>query len=154
MANNAAFVEDIYKAVKASDTFQKYFSSKKVVIVQDNAPAHRQTEERVTEYPDMELLRLGPYSPMCNPIEGCFSVLKSRIKRNLALDRHTICDRSREPDSNGEILSISERQMRILEGASTANMSVMTPALVASMKLHCRDFVIKAANDEDMVYGM
>ncbi|EGZ18012.1 hypothetical protein PHYSODRAFT_501165 [Phytophthora sojae] len=154
MANNAAFVEDIYKAVEASGTFQRYFQDKNVVIVLDNAPAHRQTEERVTEYPDMELLRLGPYSPMCNPIEGCFSVLKSRIKRDLALDRHEICDRSREPDSNGEILSISECQMCILERAATSNTSVMTPALVASMELHCRDFVTKAANNEDMVYGM
>ncbi|EGZ15309.1 hypothetical protein PHYSODRAFT_333578 [Phytophthora sojae] len=61
--------------------------------------------------------------------------------------RHTFLD-------NGEILSISERQMHILERAATANMNVMTPALVASMELHCRDFVIKAANNEDMVYGM
>ncbi|EGZ19513.1 hypothetical protein PHYSODRAFT_494764, partial [Phytophthora sojae] len=82
------------------------------------------------------------------------SVLKSRIKRDVALDRHAIYDRSREPDSNGEILSISERQMHILERAATANMNVMTPALVASMELHCRDFVTKAANNEDMVYGM
>ncbi|EGZ11576.1 hypothetical protein PHYSODRAFT_517441, partial [Phytophthora sojae] len=82
------------------------------------------------------------------------SVLKSRIKRDLALDRHAIYDRSREPDSNGEILSISERQMHILERAATANMNVMTPALEASMELHCRDFATKAANNEDMVYGM
>ncbi|KAG4058310.1 hypothetical protein PC123_g6720 [Phytophthora cactorum] len=31
--------------------------------------------------------RCGPYSPMCNPIEGCFSALKTKIKSYLAL-RH------------------------------------------------------------------
>ncbi|EGZ15963.1 hypothetical protein PHYSODRAFT_334155 [Phytophthora sojae] len=92
-----------------------------------------------------------PPRPRYSPSRS--SVLKSRIKRDLALDRHAIYDRSREPDSNGEILSISERQMHILERA-TANMNVMTPALVASMELHCRDFATKAANNEDMVYGM
>ncbi|EGZ22873.1 hypothetical protein PHYSODRAFT_324170 [Phytophthora sojae] len=65
--------------------------------------------------------------------------------------RHTVLEKQH---SNGEILSISERQMHILERAATANMNVMTPALVASMELHCRDFVTKAANNEDMVYGM
>eukprot|EP00644_Phytophthora_capsici_P006018 jgi/Phyca11/83104/gw1.2.1358.1 len=34
---------------------------------------------------DLVLLGLAPYSPMCNPIEGCFSVLKACIKVHLAL---------------------------------------------------------------------
>lgn len=154
MEQNAAFVEEIYQAVKASDVFRDCFEGKKVVIVLDNAPAHRQTEERVTEHPDMELLRLGPYSPMCNPIEGCFSVLKAHIKRDLAIDRSEICNRSREPDSNGEVLSIAERQMRILERTARDNINVITPALVTNMELHSRDFVNQAAENKDMVYGM
>ncbi|EGZ15626.1 hypothetical protein PHYSODRAFT_333854 [Phytophthora sojae] len=71
--------------------------------------------------------------------------LQGRVTRYTVLEKQY---------SNGEILSISERQMHILERAATANMNVMTPALVASMELHCRDFVTKAANNEDMVYGM
>ncbi|ETV81652.1 hypothetical protein H257_05279 [Aphanomyces astaci] len=41
--------------------------------------------EFVEEHDGMLLLRLGPYSPMLNPIESCFSVLKARIKSYLAL---------------------------------------------------------------------
>ncbi|KAG3213277.1 hypothetical protein PC129_g15781 [Phytophthora cactorum] len=35
--------------------------------------AHSQTEGLVRQSSDLVLLRLGPYSPMCNPIEGCFT---------------------------------------------------------------------------------
>ncbi|POM71361.1 Hypothetical protein PHPALM_12086 [Phytophthora palmivora] len=153
MDKNAAFVEEMYRAVKASDTFQQCYNNKKVVIVRDNAPAHRQTEERVTKHADMELLRLGPYSPMCNPIEGCFSVLKAHIKTSLALARRDICNRSHKPNDDGEVLSIAERQMRILERAAKDNMKVITPALVTSMELHCRDAINRAAENKDMVYG-
>ncbi|KAG6947894.1 hypothetical protein JG688_00015351 [Phytophthora aleatoria] len=36
---------------------------------------------------DLVLLRLGPYSLMCNAIERCFTVLKAKIKSYLAI-RH------------------------------------------------------------------
>ncbi|KAG3179204.1 hypothetical protein C6341_g7612 [Phytophthora cactorum] len=55
MEANAAFVDAIYDAVKAHETYQSDFS--------------------------------GPYSLMCNAIEGCFSVLKAKIKSYLAI-RH------------------------------------------------------------------
>ncbi|KAG3002380.1 hypothetical protein PC128_g10731 [Phytophthora cactorum] len=113
MDTNAAFVEEIYGAVKSSEEYSKYYQDKMVVIVLDNAPAHRQTEEHVTKHADMELLRLGLYSPMCNPIEACFSVLKAHIKTELAIYREEVCDRARGPDHNGEVLFIAERQMRL-----------------------------------------
>ncbi|KAG3230559.1 hypothetical protein PI124_g24344 [Phytophthora idaei] len=70
MEQNAAFIKEIYRTVKASATFRAHIASKKIVIVFDNAPAHRQTEERVEVHDDLVLLRQAPYSPMCNPIEG------------------------------------------------------------------------------------
>ncbi|KAG2847800.1 hypothetical protein PC118_g2378 [Phytophthora cactorum] len=85
MDENAAFVDEIYDKVKSSPTYLEHFQGKKVVVVLDNAPAHSQTEERVTPQDDLVLLRLAPYSPMCNPIEGCFSVLKAKIKAYLSL---------------------------------------------------------------------
>uniref|UniRef100_H3GL51 Tc1-like transposase DDE domain-containing protein n=1 Tax=Phytophthora ramorum TaxID=164328 RepID=H3GL51_PHYRM len=84
---SAAFVDAIYDKVRASHTYQEHFRGQKVVVVLDNAPAHSQKEDRVVEHNDLELLRLAPYSPMCDPIEGCFSVLKARIKASLALAR-------------------------------------------------------------------
>jgi hypothetical protein len=71
---NADFAKSIYRTVKDLYTFQRYYEGKNVVIVLDNAPGHHQTEARlqtvVDENNDLILLHLGPYSPMCNPIEG------------------------------------------------------------------------------------
>ncbi|KAG3200745.1 hypothetical protein PC128_g4371 [Phytophthora cactorum] len=108
MEGNAACVDAIYDAVKAHEAYQSDFSGKPILIVLNNAPAHSQTEGLVRQSSDLVLLRLGPYSPMCNPIEGgtwpsacccclltlydvlclgCFSALKTKIKSYLAL-RH------------------------------------------------------------------
>ncbi|GMF42863.1 unnamed protein product [Phytophthora fragariaefolia] len=73
MEINAAFVDDVYDAVKSHETYRIHFSGKKIVVVLDNAPTHSQTEELVQARNDLELLRLAPYSPMCNPIEGTCS---------------------------------------------------------------------------------
>jgi transposase len=153
MEQNAAFIDEIYCAAKGSATYRDHFLGKKVVVVLDNAPAHRQTEARMEEHDDLVLLRLGTYSPMCNPIEGCFSVLKAKIKDRLALDREELCDRSDMTDDDGNRLTICERKMRFLERAATASMSCMTSALVACMELHCRDAVNKAAKGKYMVFG-
>ncbi|KAE9005097.1 hypothetical protein PR003_g14602 [Phytophthora rubi] len=93
MEQNAAFIDDIYRTAKSSTFFCENYGGKKIVVVLDNAPAHRQTEQRVEPPDNLVLLRLAPYSPMCNPIEGCFSVVKAHIKEHLALDREAICDR-------------------------------------------------------------
>ncbi|KAG3036280.1 hypothetical protein PC120_g367 [Phytophthora cactorum] len=67
---NAQF--HIYEAVKNSETYRNFYGGKSVVTVLDNAPAHNQTETRLVEelgeHSDLVLLRLGPYSPMLNPI--------------------------------------------------------------------------------------
>ncbi|KAG3173309.1 hypothetical protein PC110_g19228 [Phytophthora cactorum] len=91
MDSNAEFVEDIYKAAKAPAAYRANYTSNKIVIVFDNAPCHSQTEKKSTKHWGLVLLRLAPYSPICNPIEGCFSVLKSHIKAVLALE-HDVLD--------------------------------------------------------------
>ncbi|OWZ21876.1 LOW QUALITY PROTEIN: hypothetical protein PHMEG_0003504 [Phytophthora megakarya] len=57
---NAGFVDEIYKAVKAHQVFQTELVGKNTAMVLDNAPAHSQTEELVTDHSDLALLRLGP----------------------------------------------------------------------------------------------
>ncbi|KAE9341974.1 hypothetical protein PR003_g9715 [Phytophthora rubi] len=104
MEQNATFINDIYRTVKSSAFFCENYDGKKIVVVLDNAPAHRQTEQRVEQHDDLVLLRLAPYSPMCNHIEGCFSVLKAHIKEYLVLDREAICDRSNLTHSDGNTL--------------------------------------------------
>ncbi|GMF22586.1 unnamed protein product [Phytophthora fragariaefolia] len=105
MEQNTQFIEDIYDMVKASRFYRENYAGKMVVVVLDNAPAHRQTEERVAPHEYLEILRLAPYSPMCNPIEGCFSVLKAHIKDAIALDRTESGDRSNMTDTDGTVSS-------------------------------------------------
>jgi len=53
-------------------------------MVLDNDPCHGGIKENLREnYPQVKLLRLGPYSPMLNPIEHVWSQVKAHIKRNL-----------------------------------------------------------------------
>ncbi|KAG6587194.1 Carbonic anhydrase 2 [Phytophthora cinnamomi] len=145
MEINAAFVDDVYDAVKSHETYRMHFSRKKIVVVLDNAPAHSQTEELVQARADLELLRLAPYSLMCNPIEGCFSVLKTRIKNFLAL-------------SHDEMLHIpvgqkTELRMQLLERAAEHCMSRMDLRLVSKMARHCALSVAVAIRSEPMEYG-
>ncbi|KAG2833723.1 hypothetical protein PC118_g5458 [Phytophthora cactorum] len=140
-----AFVDAIYNKVKASPTYQEHFKDKKIVVALDNAPAHSQTESRAVEHDDLVLLRLAPYSPMCNPIEGCFSVLKARIKADPALSREEIV----VPHPRGQI---AEGRMAILERAARRNTSCMDLRLVSKMELHCQHTVAAAERMEDMQY--
>jgi transposase len=79
MEVNADFVDSIYEAVKEHDVYRTHFVGKTIVIVLDNAPAHSQTEGLVRSRSDLSLLRLGPYSPMCNSIEGTYISMGSDI---------------------------------------------------------------------------
>ncbi|GMF38130.1 unnamed protein product [Phytophthora fragariaefolia] len=113
MEVNAGFVDSIYDDVKQPNVYKDHFVEKNIVVVLDNAPAHNQTENLVRGRCDLVLLRLGPYSPMCNPIEGtssyatsytqcalicyvylqltgCFSALKARIKAYLVLSHEAM----------------------------------------------------------------
>lgn len=63
-----------------------------VVIVLDNAPCHSKIEKVLEEdeFSGAYILRLGPYSPMLNPIENVFSSFKAAVKKFLALNRQAI----------------------------------------------------------------
>ena len=58
-----------------------------VVLILDNAPCHNGVESEVLkdETSSCEILRISPYSPMFNPIESVWALLKSTVKRQLAL---------------------------------------------------------------------
>lgn len=169
---NAASVEEVYRKTKEHPVYEQEFSGKKIVIVLDNAPAHNQTEERVQEHDDMVLFRLGPYSPMCNPIEGslypygmrvmgvirmtqsineccvgCFSVLKARIKSFLALHREDML-------SIGSFSTLTARRMDLLEHAVTYSMPFIDNVrIIWRMALHCQISVAGAIRNEDMHFG-
>ncbi|RHY20467.1 hypothetical protein DYB32_009837 [Aphanomyces invadans] len=146
MEQNAAFVEEVYQAVKRTPSWKEHFQGKKVVIVLDNAPAHLQAETRSVPHDDMVLLRLGPYSPMLNPIESCFGVLKAAIKRYLALRTDEMFDRR---DFNTYL----EARMSLLENAARESLGCITQPLMIRESLFCQRNVMKALHLEDMQYG-
>ncbi|ETN08421.1 hypothetical protein PPTG_12218 [Phytophthora nicotianae INRA-310] len=78
--------------MKTHPVYQEHFEVMMIVAVLDNAAVHNETEDLAQDRSDLELLRLGPYSPMCNPIKGCFSVSKARIKRCLSLSHGIMFD--------------------------------------------------------------
>ena len=57
-----------------------------VVMVVDNSPCHSNIEEVFSEeeFIGCQVLRLGPYSPMFNPIEQVGSLIKAYVKQELA----------------------------------------------------------------------
>ncbi|KAG2944316.1 hypothetical protein PC115_g435 [Phytophthora cactorum] len=145
---NAQF--HIYEAVKNSETYRNFYGGKSVVTVLDNAPAHNQTETRLVEelgeHSDLVLLRLGPYSPMLNPIEGCFSVFKAKVKAFLAAHRQRMFDQ-------GAFLSLTEARMTLLEDAANSSIRCINRHLVTSMALHCQRALADALKMEDIQYG-
>lgn len=69
------------------------------MIVTNNSSAHTMVEELARERLAADgilngnrlvILRLGPYSPMLNPIEGCWSVLKAGM-RAFMMERKNEC---------------------------------------------------------------
>ena len=60
-------------------------SASDVVLVVDNAPCHNNLEEIEENINGFRILRLGPYSPMLNPIENIWSKMKSYIKRKMSV---------------------------------------------------------------------
>ncbi|KAG3024541.1 hypothetical protein JG687_00005417 [Phytophthora cactorum] len=82
---------------------------------------------------------------MCNPIEGCFSVLKARIKAYLALHHDDMLN-----VSYGEK---TERRKQLLDRAAEHAMSCMDLGLVNKMAWHCALSVAAAIRGEPMEYG-
>jgi hypothetical protein len=57
--------------------------------VLDNAPCHNQTVTQVVGHGDMVILRSTPLL-LCNPIEGCFSVLKACASAIIAMNQQEL----------------------------------------------------------------
>ena len=99
-----------------------------VVLVLDNAPCHSQIEDILDEeeFKDHRILRLGPYSPMLNPIEHVWSVVKAYVKRLLAEKMLSILA------STDAILSIKEHRLRALEQLIHESMGTVDVNLCSS----------------------
>ncbi|EGZ24120.1 hypothetical protein PHYSODRAFT_311228 [Phytophthora sojae] len=94
-----------------------------------------------------EMLKLGPYSPMLNPIENVLSVYKSVVKRFLARQRPAIL---RVPEGT----TITEHRAGFLElAANPLFAEVVTPELCNRAFCHSLPHHQRALRFEDMQVG-
>lgn len=130
-----------------------------VVIVCDNAPVHSKAEEALEAamaelYGDnppfqAEVLRLGPYSPMMNPIEMVWSKLKAIAKAKLRDRRLEILA---GPQGNDTIVN---HRLTILETVlnEALQLSFQNEDEMRAYTDHANSFVFLALDHEDMPLG-
>lgn len=108
-----------------------------LVIVCDNAPCHARINEANT---DIEILKLAPYSPMLNPIESCWSILKAKVKSTLRIPE--VHDRQ-----------MGEQRLAYLEDIITRALPSITVEACARAYQHSTVFSAAALNLEPMNVG-
>ena len=108
-----------------------------LVLVYDIAPCHSQIENVSSE---VTCLRLGPYSPMFNPVETLWSSLKSSVKSEL-----------RVPQVQG--LQMGEQRLVYLENIVQESINGLSDQLRSRAHQHTTAFHSKAMNFEDMSVG-
>ena len=79
--NNSAYMCII--AALYSHLYSLGVDVNQVIWVCDNAPCHSKVQELELDFPGLTVRRLGPHSPMLNPIENVWSKMKRHIKRHM-----------------------------------------------------------------------
>lgn len=82
----------------------------------------RHSKTSVQERDDMVLVRLAPYSPMCNPTERSSSSLKPSVKTHLTLHNDEVM-------LQGDYRTLTARRVTLLDEAAVGSMSCTTPRL-------------------------
>ena len=113
-------------------------------MVVDNAPCHSNIEEVFSEeeFLGCEVLRLGPYSPMFNPIEQLWSLIKAYVKQELAAKIVSILAMERRDG-----LSITEKKTLIEE-----KLGRVTPEVCNRFIAGIQSKIPAAIALEDVVY--
>lgn len=111
-----------------------------VLVVCDNLPAHSQLEVAAQDC-GLTLLRLGPYSPMLNPIENIWSVVKAAVKR---VNRNSVV----------VVLGVGPQRLQYLENVIQQSIPEITPYLCSQAINHSTRFHRGALAMEDMEVGV
>ena len=120
-----------------------------VVLVIDNAPCHSRVEQILSEeeFAADKILRLAPYSPMLNPIEEAWSILKSSVKRNLANQMSSILNN--EGQGN---LTQCEYRLQMLESAIRQNINCITEEKCRSFIAHIQCHIGPSLQHENVTF--
>ena len=122
---------------------------KPVVIILDNASCRSRIKEVLAEdeFRRNHALRLAPYSPMLNPIENIWSVVKADVKSNLAEHLHEMLNN----EYNGQ-LSVREFRPQFLERFIRKGLELIALALCCSTIAHIQSKVAVALALEDISF--
>ena len=116
-------------------------SPETTVLVIDNAPCHSKLEEIVPRFPGFIIQRLGPYSPMLNPIENVWSKMKSFVKNEMKVP-------------NVIPPAIGEQRLAFVEALIDRAMCQVTNRDCANCCQHAQSFFNAVINGEDMQAGL
>ena len=116
-------------------------------MVVDNAPCHSNIEEVFSEeeFLGCEVLRLGPYSPMFNPIEQVWSLIKAYIKQGLAAKIVSILARR-------DGMSITEQRARALTSLIEEELGTVTSEVCNRFIAGIQSKIPEAVALEDVVF--
>ena len=98
-----------------------------VVLVYDIAPCHSKFEECVNDYQGLIVCRLGPYSPMLNPVETIWSKIKAVLKQ-----------RMRVPQAQSP--GVGKWQLPYIEGLIDDAMGLITVQDIVNACQHAQGF--------------
>ena len=112
-------------------------------IVLDNAPVHRGATcgDAIVKF-------LPAYSPFLNPIENCFSVLKSKLREELRKDEIVQELTQCPPD-----ISRAEHRIRVLHNLSTTvidDQTTISGQKVANMAANVMTYMHRCSTQQDI----
>ena len=110
------------------------------VLVIDNAPCHSRIEECEARFPGFIVQRLGPYSPMLNPIENIWSKVKSLVKNQMKVP-------------NVMPPAVGEQRLAFVETLIDRAMGQVTNRDCANCCQHAQGFFRAVLNGENMQVG-
>ena len=127
----------------------QYFEGQSILLIIDNAPCHTRAEEvfQEQEFSTNYLLRLGPYSPMLNPIENLWAEIKSNAKRKLASRLTEILTFRGEPN-----LSATEYRLQSLETIINESLSEFTVGNIVQYFAGVQRHYASVINCEDVIF--
>lgn len=129
------------------DKLKERIPTSSIVMVIDNAPCHSRLECLFTEseYEGASLLRLAPYSPMLNPIEHVWSMVKSEVKHRLQTEHAVIVNGDPEKRMNQQ-----DWRLGRMEAIVTTAVNKVTRANCEGFVRHCQSYHADALEEKDM----
>ena len=126
-------------------TLSTLLGEEQATLLMDNAPSHRNLQPPAPHHP---VMFIPPYSPFLNPIENCFSVLKSSAKQRLALIQGIVDDRALARE-NG--MGLMQWRNHVLIREVTAAMVSVTAQVVAANFRHAYGFLAQCLREEPIL---